>query len=329
MTMPEQKPISKRGSRWTALMLAAKLGLGSDNPTPQPTQTQTNIANRLTSERALQAGQQRTQPDSPEVQDEDEDGEDYNDNENGYEDEDENDFSSAEEDEPKQSRPTTYPQQQIGPDTQQQTAVAMANKRQADLRMLKNQEQALDTETEGLIKELKGFKESKGKRSMNFFKPRISITIDTLLTSLQHQSSRSSYKKRIAVLTGALMTIGSLLAMLRGFRFIAAMIDSVSSWIRWIIKTIETIVGAVIIFLLGFIIVPFGAVLFYIDKIPTMKGKITHEVVEMIEKLKKRQAEWQQKLQQLKKIVARQNQKKAIQKMEKQAQKPGQGQMQR
>lgn len=295
-----------------------------------------NTANTLAAYRAMSMASNRQQNPPPNDdaitdEDEDEDDEDYDDTDNGYENEDDDDFSSPEEEEePEQTTgASTYPRQQIGPDMQQQTAIAMANKRQADLRMLKNQEQALDAETEGLIKELKGFKESKGKRSMNFFKPRISITIDTLLTSLQHQSSRSSYKKRIAVLTGALITIGSLLAMLRGFRFIAAIIDSVSSWIRWIIKTIETIVGAIIIFLLGFIIVPFGAVLFYIDKIPTMKGKITHEVVEMIEKLKKRQAEWQQKLQQLKKIVARQNQKKAIQKMEKQTQKPGQGQMQR
>lgn len=211
-------------------------------------------------------------------------------------------------------------QQQIGQQEQQQRAATMEAQKQAMLNQLAKRRAQLDGEINKLVKQLNDFKGTKAKKFISFFKPNLTFIIDGLIGTLKQRINNLSYRKKILFLRGALLKINSLLAALTGARFFLAIADAVITWVRWILYTIETIIIPILLLILGFFIIPFAAMAFYVGKIPMFKGKMTSQVIEMIEKLKKQRLAWQNQLNQLKAIVATQDQRAAIDKKERQVQ---------
>ncbi len=214
----------------------------------------------------------------------------------------------------------TQQQTQLDEEQQMQTAVDLATARQGEMIQIKRQEQEMSQEENQLIKDLDNFKQTRVRRLLSFIQPKITFLIDELVETLKKQAGRLAYKPRISFLNGALTTIKSLIGALRSFKFITAFLDALWSWIKAIIETAETIIGAIVIFLIGFIWVPFMAILFYIGKFPLLKGKMTQQIAEMEDKLKKQEQFWQAQLQKITQIVTKQEQKKALEKQEKQLQ---------
>lgn len=212
-------------------------------------------------------------------------------------------------------------QTQITLQQQQQAAAAMTRQKQARLRSLLQEDQQLDSEITTLQKDLDNFKESGAKKSLAFFNPQITFLIENTANNLKKEASRLPTKRKLSFLKKALITLTSLITLLVAARFVTAFIDAVIWWAKWVFRTIETIIGAIIIFLLGFILVPFLTVLFFIDKIPVFKGKMTHQVTKLTDKLKQRSQVWKKQINKLEQIVSRQDRKKANQKQEEQLQK--------
>ncbi len=219
--------------------------------------------------------------------------------------------------------PKPEPQQtQLAPDQQIQTAAAMSSQRQSALMQLKTQEQKLDQEADQLIKELNGFKQTRTKRFLSFFKPNITFLVDNLVETLKKQATHGSFQARIASLTVALTAIASLIGTLKAFKLFTAFMDAafVDRWscLQMTMKTLETIVLPIIIILISPIWITFLGILFFIGKFPLFKGKLTNQIITMIEKLEKQQQFWQAQLMKLQQIVARQNQRKNLRNQEQQ-----------
>jgi hypothetical protein len=112
-------------------------------------------------------------------------------------------------------------QQTANPAAQQQIAGALSSQRRAQMRTLAQQEQNLDSETEDLIKQLNNFRDSGSKKILSFFRPGLTTTIDRLVGHLKERTGSLAFRKQIAFLKGALITLQTLILTLQAFKFIA------------------------------------------------------------------------------------------------------------
>jgi cell division protein FtsB len=204
------------------------------------------------------------------------------------------------------------------PSQQQRIAAILASQKQAQMQTLANQEQQLDKEIDQLIQQLGNFRDSKAKRYIALFQPALTSNINRVIGHLKTRSANLNFRRRIAFLKAALVTLQTLIAGLTAFKFVASFIDAVFlsriSAIQLIMKLAVTIVGAIIMIIISFIYVPFLSVIFLINRFPLMHGKLTKEVVELIKNLKQQKQSWQQQLAKLQEIVSRQDQRDMLQK---------------
>lgn len=324
----EEKPISKRGSRVAAMILAAKIGLGSaTTPNQQSLGNEQATANQLTREKAYSRGRGLqnnadvipfSSPANTGLQtdstDEDENS-DFN-----SEPEDQN-LIVAQAQQAARQQQIASAQTQITLQQQQQAATTMSAQKQSQLRSLQQDDQQIDKESAQITKDLKKFQNSKTNRYLSIFRPNIGFIIEKLLDSLKRQTGNFTYRKKIMFLKMALIRLNLFLAALKSFRFISSFLDAFFSWIRWMTLTLGTIIIPIVLFILGFFIVPFTSLAFYIGKIPLLQGKMTRDVINMIEQSRQQQNLWLNELQKLRQLVSRQDRKKANQTKEEQIQK--------
>lgn len=129
-------------------------------------------------------------------------------------------------------------------------------------------------------------------------------------------------KEKIAFLTGAIITISSLIIGLTALKIMttfldAAIVDKFSCGRACSCCAPIIIIPIIIIISSPFWIMFLGLIIF-IGAIPLLKGVLTKNVISLIENLKKQKTAWQEELAKLKKKVALQKQIKDLSKMEKQ-----------
>ncbi len=235
----------------------------------------------------------------------------------------ENDFSDSNQNNNQQQEEQEQ-QRQLSAEEQQQAAVSMSQHKQSELTNIKKQIKDLDKETNQLEKDLGNFNQTKAKKFLSFLRPKITFLIEQMVEILKKQVAHLSYRARISFLNKALTTIGALIGELKAFKFITSILDAAfvdgKSCLQAVIKTIETIVLPIVLIIISPLYVTFLGLLFYIDKIPLIKGAMTHDITQMIEKLQKQKTAWQQQLAKLKPLVAKQDQKKNLQQRAKQMQ---------
>ncbi len=217
-------------------------------------------------------------------------------------------------------------QQFADPSQQQRIAAMLASQKQAQMQSLAKQEQQLNKEIDQLIQQLGNFRDSKAKRYIALFQPALTSNINRVIGHLKTRSANLNFKQRIAFLKAALITLQTLIVGLTAFKFIACFIDAAFlsriSALQMIIKLAVTIVGAIIMFIISFIYVPFLSVIFFINRFPLLRGDLTKEVVELIKNLKQQKQSWQQQLAKLQEIVSRQDQRDMLQKQQAMLAKP-------
>lgn len=337
MALPQKKEMNQPNLN-TGLGSVANDNISSrpanDNAITQNMQMQSGIANRLAASRASESASRRmpqesedyfgdAREDSDKPQNDNE-PENFNDQNNNQE-EDTSYQNQNDGEQQNQEAQQQEQQMQLDAEQQQQAAVSMNQRKQTMLAQIKKQVRELDKETSQLEKELGNFKQTKAKKFLSFLQPKITFMIEDMLEILKKQVNHLSYKARIAFLEAALTTIGAFIGMLKGFKFITCIIDAAfvdsKSCLKAVIKTIETIVIPIILIIISPLYIAFLAVLFYIGKIPLIKGAMTNDIIQMIEKLQKQQNAWKQQLSKLKPLVAKIDQKKNLQSQAKQLQK--------
>ena len=184
------------------------------------------------------------------------------------------------------------------------------------------QTKKLESQLEELEKDLTDFRHSKLGGFFKIFQPRIDLLIDILIEQMKKQTSKLADEAKIAYYTTLIVTVTSLIAMLRGIKFFAAFLDAVFivpySCVRLIIMTLYTIIIPIIILLISPIYVSFLVILFLIGKIPLVKGMLAKIIGELIEKLKNQRTAWQAELDKTNKKVALKKQIEDLKKMDRQ-----------
>ena len=207
-------------------------------------------------------------------------------------------------------------------DSPEQIALDLASNKQEKLMRIQKKKQELEEELTKLEEALTKFKTSKLGGFLKIFQHPINLLIDTLLEQIEKQKRKMADKARIALLTGAIITISSLIIMLTALKIMAAFLDAVIvdkfSCGRACFCCLPTIIIPIIIILISPLWIMFLGLIFFIGVIPLLKGVLTKNVIALIKDLKKRKAVWQEELAKLKKKVALRKQIKDLRKMEKQ-----------
>ncbi len=295
---------------------------------PEPQQESPDeTANLLAADKARDAGAQRT------AANDNEEAEAANDNFQPYDQEPANDNNIPEENNPETGAANdNYQPYSAGPandngpltpDQQTEIAVAMAMSRQRDFQQIQREIDELQGQLSGLEKDLTDFKNSRFGGMLSVFQPRINILIDTLIAELKKGANKLADEAKIGYYTSLIITVTSLIGLLTGFKFFAAVLDAVIedpklSCGRLAFETIETIALPIIIIIISPIYVPFLAGIFMMGTIPGLKGKATQNIVKLIDKLKKQREVWQAELDKVKRKVALRKQIKDRRKMQEQ-----------
>ncbi|HSR89285.1 MAG TPA: hypothetical protein VLK22_02690 [Candidatus Udaeobacter sp.] len=235
--------------------------------------------------------------------------------------EDESSFNQNEQTSPQND----YSQGQLDDQQQFEAAANLSNDKQRQLRQIQMERKALQTELEELEKDLTDFKNSRVMGFFSIFQPRINQLIDSLINQLKKQARNLADEAKVNFLTAILVTVNSLIGTLTGLKFFAAFLDALFisqvSAVKLIAKTLETIIIPIILLLIMPIYVPFLTVLFMMGKFPLLKGKLTQNLIKLIEKLKKQRAVWDAELAKAKRKVNLKKQLKSLNKFEKQVKK--------
>lgn len=274
-------------------------------------------ASLLAAEKAKSAGDLRTQAAN----------DNYADDYNPYTEEPENDNAITEE-------LVAYPQEQeyentdqayqaqLDADQQTEIALAMANKKQRDFRQLQTRINQLESELSEFEKDLLDFKKSSLGGFLAFFRPKINLLIDALISDLKKGLNNLTDEAKVSYYTGLITTISSLIGILTAFKLLAAFLDAAFihniSCLKLVVKSFETIVIPIILILISPIYILFLGVIFFIGKTPLLKGKFTQNLIKLIAKLKKQREAWQVELARAKKKVALRRQIKALKEVQKQ-----------
>lgn len=269
------------------------------------------IGGLLAAEKARSAGELRTA--------------DANDNYEPYTDQPEEDTNApgqAEEDQNTEAEQAEEQQAQLAAQEQAEVAIAMAASKQRQVRQIQMERQKLEEKLGELEKDLTDFKDSKLGGFLKIFQPRITLLIDILIEQMKKQASKLSDEAKIGYYTGLIVVVTSLIAILTAMKFLAAFLDAAFivpySCLRLVIMTIYTCVIPIILVLISPIYIPFLMILFLIGKIPLVKGFLTKNIIELIEKLKNQRSAWQEELDKVKKKVTLRKQITNLKKMEKQ-----------
>ena len=132
---------------------------------------------------------------------------------------------------------------------------------------------------------------------------------------------------KIGFYTGLIVTVSSLIGILRAFKLLTAFLDAAFlhsfSCLRLVIATFYTIIIPIILILLSPLYIIFLAVVFLTGKIPLFKGVLTKVLTELIEKLKNQRTAWENELEQTKKKVTLRKQIKNLQSQQQQINRAG------
>ncbi len=217
---------------------------------------------------------------------------------------------------------TAAEQAQLAAQQQAEMAISLADSKQRQLLQIQKERQKLEEQLGELEKDLTDFKNSKLGGFLSIFQPRINLLIDILIDQLKKQASKLSDEAKIGYYTGLIALVSSIIAILTALKFLTAFLDAAFidsfSCLRLVIASFATCIIPIILVLISPIYISFLALIFIIGKIPLLKGMLTKNIIELIEKLKKQRTAWQTELDKAKKKVTLQKQIKSLKKMEKQ-----------
>ena len=220
-------------------------------------------------------------------------------------------------------------EQQAQRDEQEQAdiAVAMAAGKQRNLQRIQKEIDKRQKQLGELEKELGDFRQSPLAKFLSIFQPRITVLIDMLIAEMKKQAGRLSDEAKIGFYTGLIVTVSSLIGILRAFKLLTAFLDAAFlhsfSCLRLVIATFYTIIIPIILILLSPLYIIFLAVVFLTGKIPLFKGVLTKVLTELIEKLKNQRTAWENELEQTKKKVTLRKQIKNLQSQQQQINRAG------
>ncbi len=213
-------------------------------------------------------------------------------------------------------------QAQLSAQQQAEAEIFLADSRQRRLLQIQKERQAVEERLRDLEKDLTAFKDSKFNGFLKIFQPRINLLVDTLIEQLKNQGSNLPDEAKVGFYQGLITTASSLIAVLTAIKFFAAFLDALVvdgfSTIRLIIASFATCIIPIILIIIAPIYIPFLALIFIIGKIPLLKGVLTQNIIELIEKLKKQRTAWQADLDKAKIKVILKKQSEALKKAEKQ-----------
>ena len=218
-------------------------------------------------------------------------------------------------------------QAQLDEQEQADIAVAMAAGKQRNLQRIQKEIDKRQKQLGELEKELGDFRQSPLAKFLSIFQPRITVLIDMLIAEMKKQAGRLSDEAKIGFYTGLIVTVSSLIGILRAFKLLTAFLDAAFlhsfSCLRLVIATFYTIIIPIILILLSPLYIIFLAVVFLTGKIPLFKGVLTKVLTELIEKLKNQRTAWENELEQTKKKVTLRKQIKNLQSQQQQINRAG------
>lgn len=213
-------------------------------------------------------------------------------------------------------------QEQLNAQQQAEVAASLAGSKQRQLLQIQKEKAGLEKQLSELEKALTDLKNSKLGGFLSVFQPRINLLTDTLIEQLKKKTSNLSDEAKVTYYTTLIAIVSSLIAILTALKFFTAFLDAAFidtfSCLRLIIASFATCIIPIILVLISPIYIPFLALLFLIGKIPLVKGILTKNIIELIEKLKKQRTVWKDMLVKLKKKVALRKQIKDLNKFEQQ-----------
>ncbi len=199
-------------------------------------------------------------------------------------------------------------QAQLAAQQQAEVAISMAGNKQRKLQQIQKEINKLEKQLSDLEKDLTDFKKSKLGGLLSIFRPRVNLLIDTLIEQLKKRGTNLSDEAKVGYLTGLIITATSLIALLTALKILTSFLDAAfihtASCLRLVIMTLYTIVIPIILILLSPLYITFLALIFFINKIPLLKGVLTKVIVDLIENLKKQRTAWRAELVKVKKKVA-------------------------
>ena len=203
---------------------------------------------------------------------------------------------------------------------EERMAVNIMQSKQRSLKKIQPMIKEAEDKLKELENDLTNFRGSKLAGALSIFSPGINLLTDKLLDLMKKPLNNMSDEQKVFQLTVMIVTITALITALQGIRILAAFIDAAFtdkfSCLRMVITTAATIIIPIIIIILSPLTIPFLAILFIVGMIPLVKGLLTNNVIQLIDKLKSQKEGWQKELDKAKKKVALRKQIKALKNME-------------
>ncbi len=192
----------------------------------------------------------------------------------------------------------------IPPEAEAEIAGQMSDNKQRQLAQIAQQEAQLKKELDELEGSLTDFKRKSGALGLfRFFQPRITFLIEEIVDQLKKTAKNLADEPKMKALEKLIGTISALIGVLTGAKLLAAVLDILIFLIRVVLFTLPTIFIPIIAVVLSPLYAPFLAIFYFIGKIPFFKGRITQQVNELIEDLKKQKLAWQNQIKVLQKKV--------------------------
>lgn len=182
----------------------------------------------------------------------------------------------------------------INPEEEARAAQEMQANKQMMLRKVAKKKLALEKELFELENSLKDLRNIAALKALSFFSisKRITILIDILLDQMKKRAKKLSIEGRIKLYQGIAKTLAGILVLVKVLKLISALLDAAfldkSSCVRLVFLTLVTIIIPIIIIIISPIYILFFAVIFFINKIPLLKGLTTSKIGAIEDSLKKR-----------------------------------------